>query len=47
MSHAFCEKWGITVTGGLGNDVVENRIWQRRLYDFNVWTDRKRIEKLR
>jgi putative transposase len=23
------------------------RIWQHRFYDFNVWTDRKRIEKLR
>jgi putative transposase len=23
------------------------RFWQRRYYDFNVWTDRKRIEKLR
>lgn len=22
-------------------------IWQRRFYDFNVWTERKRIEKLR
>jgi putative transposase len=22
-------------------------IWQARFYDFNVWTDRKRIEKLR
>jgi hypothetical protein len=21
--------------------------WQRRFYDFNVWTERKRIEKLR
>ena len=21
--------------------------WQRRFYDFNVWTDRKRVEKLR
>ncbi len=21
--------------------------WQRRYYDFNVWTDRKRVEKLR
>ena len=24
-----------------------NRIWERRFYDFNVWTERKRIEKLR
>ena len=22
-------------------------IWQRRFYDFNVWTEAKRIEKLR
>ena len=22
-------------------------MWQRRFYDFNVWTERKRIEKLR
>jgi REP element-mobilizing transposase RayT len=29
------------------DDIVHNRIWQRRLYDFNVWTDRKRIQKMR
>jgi putative transposase len=22
-------------------------VWQRRFYDFNVWSERKRIEKLR
>ena len=22
-------------------------IWQRRFYDFNVWTEKKRIEKIR
>jgi putative transposase len=22
-------------------------VWQRRFYDFNVWTEHKRIEKLR
>jgi putative transposase len=22
-------------------------VWQKRFYDFNVWTERKRIEKLR
>jgi putative transposase len=22
-------------------------VWQRRFYDFNVWTERKRVEKLR
>jgi putative transposase len=25
----------------------EEHIWQRRFYDFNVWSARKRIEKLR
>jgi len=24
-----------------------NRIWQSRFYDFNVWSERRRIEKLR
>jgi putative transposase len=24
-----------------------DRVWQKRFYDFNVWTERKRIEKLR
>jgi putative transposase len=26
---------------------LPRRIWQARFYDFNVWTERKRIEKLR
>jgi len=25
----------------------EQRLWQARFYDFNVWTEKKRIEKLR
>ncbi len=25
----------------------ERQFWQRRYYDFNVWTDEKRVEKLR
>ena len=33
------EKWG---TPG-----DPRHIWQRRFYDFNVWTEHKRIEKLR
>ena len=34
---------------GQGSLLVEvaGEIWQRRFYDFNVWTERKRIEKLR
>jgi len=27
--------------------VTPNRFWQARFYDFNVWTEQKRIEKLR
>ncbi len=27
--------------------VAPGNVWQRRFYDFNVWTERKRIEKLR
>ena len=34
MSGRFCQTWD------------SNRIWERRFYDFNVWTERKRIEKL-
>jgi len=26
---------------------AEERVWQRRFYDFNVWGERKRVEKLR
>lgn len=28
-------------------DYVPERIWQARFYDFNVWSSRKRAEKLR
>ncbi len=27
--------------------VKDEHFWQRRYYDFNVWSERKRIEKLR
>jgi putative transposase len=27
--------------------VPQRREWQARFYDFNVWTEKKRIEKLR
>ena len=29
------------------HDKTEKQFWQRRFYDFNVWTDGKRVEKLR
>jgi hypothetical protein len=28
-------------------DHTPQHIWQKRFYDFNVWTEHKRIEKLR
>ena len=28
-------------------DSVPDRVWQKRFYDFNVWSERKHIEKLR
>ena len=28
-------------------DLIPDPVWQKRFYDFNVWTERKRIEKLR
>jgi putative transposase len=30
-----------------GTRLIQNRFWQARFYDFNVWTERKRVEKLR
>ncbi len=30
-----------------GTPVIPDRFWQARFYDFNVWTERKRVEKLR
>ena len=27
-------------------DVVSKQLWQRRFYDFNVWSQRKKVEKL-
>ena len=32
---------------GLWPDVADEHVWQKRFYDFNVWSERKRIEKLR
>jgi len=37
------EKWGTPI----GTSVAPRHFWQARFYDFNVWTEKKRIEKLR
>jgi hypothetical protein len=42
------ETWGTPLLGTLDRQPVSpNRFWQARFYDFNVWTERKRTEKLR
>ena len=53
------ETWGTLTPGTLtcgaltsgtlaaGTPIHPQRFWQARFYDFNVWTERKRIEKLR
>jgi len=43
------ETWGTPVSGTpvSGTPVHPDRFWQARFYDFNVWTEGKRIEKLR
>ena len=33
--------------GSLWADISANRLWQARFYDFNLWSGRKRVEKLR
>ena len=40
------ETWGIPGFGG-SDSKASRRFWQVRFYDFNVWTEKKRIEKLR
>jgi len=44
MSRKRCETWG---TPSVGGAKTPNHFWQARFYDFNVWTEKKRIEKLR
>ena len=41
MSRKTSETWGIPLS------LDSHRFWQTRFYDFNVWTEEKRIEKLR
>jgi putative transposase len=43
MSRKNSETWGTPVHHSLPSQ----HFWQARFYDFNVWTEKKRIEKLR
>ena len=50
MSRKNGETWGTPSTPSIPSVVgakTSNRFWQARFYDFNVWTEHKRIEKLR
>ena len=40
------ETWGIPSLEK-GEKGESHRFWQARFYDFNIWTEKKRIEKLR
>jgi len=42
MSRKRGETWGTPRPAS-----IPERFWQARFYDFNVWTEKKRIEKLR
>ena len=44
MSRKIGETWGTPSRGG---SKKSNAFWITRFYDFNVWTEKKRIEKLR
>jgi len=44
MSRKIGETWGTPSDEG---SKKSNCFWQARFYDFNVWTEKKRIEKLR
>jgi REP-associated tyrosine transposase len=44
MSRKKSETWGTPIVSVRKKS---NRFWQARFYDFNVWTEKKRIEKLR
>jgi putative transposase len=48
-SRKGSENWGTPINPSVGKSkpVNPNRFWQARFYDFNVWTEKKRIEKLR
>ena len=43
-SRKSSETWG---TPSVGGSKKSNPFWMARFYDFNVWTEKKRVEKLR
>ena len=48
LTHQLLRQSRVAQRRGQGlSDEVAGEIWRRRFYDFNVWTERKRIEKLR
>ena len=45
MSRKRGETWGTPANPS--RQIGSNRFWQARFYDFNVWTEKKRVEKVR
>jgi len=42
------ETWGTQISSTqISGTQVAGRFWEKRFYDFNVWTELKRVEKLR
>jgi hypothetical protein len=47
IGHAWCGKMLARLTlPPTVHDEAHSRVWQRRFYDLNVWSDKKRLEKL-
>jgi len=45
--HAWCRQMLTKITlPETVHDESRYRVWQRRFYDFNVWSEEKRLEKL-
>ena len=47
LSSRRCKQKRKAAQEGLWSDPVPQHFWQARFYDFNVWTRKKRVEKLR
>ena len=46
-SPSPCKCSNKTLPDNCGNFRIDGRFWQERYYDFNVWSEAKRVEKLR
>ena len=48
QGHSWCRKMLDRLTlPATVHDESHYRVWQRRFYDMNIWTEKKRLEKLK